>query len=340
MLAAQTTLQNAQKVKEFLIRKDIINHNYICVKEMGLMYFPITQKINVPHAKVLNTKFTFPQKPRPPTPQDLLKNDLTKKELKLLPQAQELVGTIMILEVPEELIKKEHLIAKAYLQTNRQITTIVKKEDIHAGEYRLRTVKVLAGINTKETTHHENNISLKLDLEKTYFSARTASERLRIAKQVKPQETILVMFAGVAPMPLVIAKNAEPKIIHAVELNPSAYDYAQENIQMNHFEKVISFHHGDVKDIVPKLKMKFDRIAMPLPKTGEEFLPLALKFIKKDGIIHHYAFLEKDQFTAHAAKVKTICTKAGHSIRILRKVKCGQFSPKTFRVCFDIKVIK
>jgi tRNA (guanine37-N1)-methyltransferase len=64
----------------------------------------------------------------------------------------------------------------------------------------------LAGKNTKEAVHGENGVQMKVNLEQTYFSAKSAHERLRIAQLVKPGEEILVMFSGVAPYPLVLAK--------------------------------------------------------------------------------------------------------------------------------------
>src|SRR3989338_4196115 len=260
MLAAKTELQNAQKVKEFLTGKKVINKQYLCVKEFGFLYFPITKKINVPKAEVLDTKFSFPKKETPLTPEDLLKTKLIPAELALIPKTQEIIGTIMILEIPPELQSKEKIIAEAYLKTNTQVKTIVRKEDIHTGEFRTRKVKVLAGENTKETIHLESGVKIKLDIEQVYFSARSGHERLRIASQVKDGEDVLVMFAGCAPFPLVIAKNANPAAVYAIELNPVAHTYAMQNIELNHLDHKIHFYCADVRKQVPKLKIKFDRI--------------------------------------------------------------------------------
>ena len=57
-------------------------------------------------------------------------------------------------------------------------------------------------------------------------------------------------------------------------------------------------------------------------------------------MIHLYAFLDEKKIDKEAKKVRDICVANKHSVRILRKVKCGQFSPSVFRICFDIKVIK
>lgn len=338
MLTAKTELRNAQKVKEFITKKNLLHKDYLAVKEFGFMYFPLTKKIKIPHAEIINTTFSFPQKEKPITPEDLLKGKLTSSELALIPKTQEIIGTIMILEISEPLIPKETIIAEAYLKSNQQVKTIVKKEDIHSGKFRTRKVKILAGEKTTETIHLESGVKIKLDIEKVYFSARTGSERLRIASQVKDHENILVMFAGAAPFPLVIAKNAQPHLIYAIELNPIAHQYAMQNIELNHFEDKIHFYLADVRKQVPKLKQKFDRLIMPLPKTSEEFLPTALPAAKKGGIIHLYSFLQEFEFASHRKKIREICSKLKYKVHILRTVKCGQFAPGTFRVCFDIKV--
>lgn len=339
MLAAYTELRNAEKIRQFLAKKELLHPEYLPVKELDHIYFPVTQKMAIASAKIVNTKFSFPEREKHITVDQLLKGKLTPKEMEILPRSQEIVGDILILEIPDELKKKEKIIAGAYLQANKQVSTVVKKKEIHTGIFRTRKVTVLAGKKTKETIHHENGIQLKLHLEKTYYSARTANERLRIAKLVKPGEEVLVMFSGAAPYPLVIARNSKAKMVCGVELNPLAHAYAVENVQLNSLQDRVSILHGDVRHKVPPLKKRFDRIVMPLPKTGEQFLDLALLKSKKGTIIHLYAFLEEKDIDGYAQKVKRICKKLDHPVKLLRKVKCGQFSPGTFRVCVDMKVM-
>lgn len=339
MLAAYTELRYAEKVKQFLLKKWLLHTDYLPIKELDHIYFAMTKKAAVPNAKVINTKFSFPERQKATTVDQLLKGKLTAKELEILPRTQEVVGDILILEIPDELQRKEKIIAEAYLKVNRHLSTVVKKSNIHTGQFRTRKVTVLAGKKTKETIHHENGIELKLHLERTYFSARSGSERLRIAQLVKSGEEVLVMFSGAAPYPLVIAKNSEARHVYGIELNPEAHTYALQNVLLNNLQDRITILHGDVKHKIPPLKKRFDRIVMPLPKTGEQFLDLALLKAKRDAIIHLYSFLEETEIDKYAKKIKQIAKKLGYHIKILRKVKCGQFSPGTFRVCLDLKVM-
>lgn len=340
MWAAQTDLKHAEKVKHYLLKHHLLHPDYKLVKEFGLIFFPLSQKAKVPQAKVVDVKFSFPPVNKNLTAKELLKNKLTPQELMLLPQSQEIVGSILILEIPPELQHQEKIIAEAYLQQHKSIRTVVKKEHIHSGTYRTRTVSILAGKRTKETIHRENGVQIKLHLEKTYFSARLAHERMRIAQQVKKNEDILVMFSGAGPYVLVLARHSHARMIYAVEINPLAHRYAVDNLELNHVQHKVKLMLGDVHDIVPQLPLKFDRIVMPLPKTGEEFLDAALSKSKQGTIIHLYAFLNETEIKAHGQKVKERCKQLKHLVKIRQAVKCGQFSPGVFRVCFDLNVLK
>ena len=163
---------------------------------------------------------------------------------------------------------------------------------------------------------------------------------MRIAQQIKTPEQVLVMFSGAAPYPLVIAKNSPAKIIHAIEMNPVGHVYACQNLTLNNLQHKIKLYEGDVRTILPKIKQTYDRIVMPLPKTGEQFLDIAFTKSHQGTIIHLYTFLEDDQINNYTQYVKNIAKQLQHKIKILRKIKCGQFSPSVFRVCLDIKIEK
>jgi len=279
------------------------------------------------------------KKKKPTTLKGALKGKLTKKELSNLVTSYDMVGDIAIIEIPVELEKKEKIIAKALLNLHKNINVVVKKGGTHSGIYRTQKMFILAGEDRKETVHKENNVKMKLDVEKVYFSVRLSTERKRIMKQIKKGEKILVMFSGVAPYCLVIAKNTDAKKVYGVEINLVAHKYAEENVKMNKLEDKIELHNGDVRVIVPTFEKKFDRILMPLPKEGEEFLDVALNAIKKEGRIHFYDFEHEKDVDIAKEKVKKACKEYDKKCRILRTVKCGQVGPREYRLCVDFKVI-
>jgi len=269
---------------------------------------------------------------------EALKNKLNKEEKKYLVRSFDVIGDIAVIQMPDQLKKKEKMIAETLLKLHKNLKVVAKEVGIHTGIYRLQKIKILAGAKRKETEYKECGVRMKLNVETTYFSPRYGTERLRISSMVKEGEDVLVMFSGIAPFPLVIAKNSKVKSVYGIEINPSAHKYALENIKLNKMEDKIKLFKGDVRLVAPKLRKKFDRIAMPLPKGGEDFLDVALKSVKKNGIIHFYDFLHKDEFYQGKQKVKKACGLANKECRILRLVKCGQQSPRIYRICVDFKV--
>lgn len=233
----------------------------------------------------------------------------------------DIVGDIIILNKE---VKSPKKIAKELLKRHKHVKTILVKTGKYQGKFRTPKLKLIYGENRKTTIHKENKVILSLDVEKCYFSQRTASERLRIAKEVKPKESILVMFSGIAAFPLVIEKNAKPKEITAIELNPIAHKYAEENLKLNK-SKIIKLIKGDVAEILPKLRKRFDRIIMPLPKDSLSYLVLAKSKLKKKGIIHLYIFGEEKNISSLKKQYKA-----------KKIVKCGQASPRVYRLCIDL----
>ena len=269
---------------------------------------------------------------------NLLITKLTKKQLAILPSSYDIIGSILIFsDFPKELSKKEKIIGEALLKLHKNIKTICKKTKKYSGKFRTPKLKLLAGENNKETLYKENNVILKLNVEKVYFSPRLSEERKRIFQQIKGNDSVLVMFSGCAAYPIVIAKNTTAKEIYGIEINPTAHKYALENLKLNKINN-IKLINGDVKKILPKINKKFDRIIMPLPKGAENFLDLALNKIKKNGIINFYSFAEENKYDNIIKIINNKCKKSKKQCKILNIVKCGQFSPRVYRVCVDFRV--
>ncbi|MBI2632627.1 class I SAM-dependent methyltransferase family protein [Candidatus Pacearchaeota archaeon] len=237
------------------------------------------------------------------------------------PSSFDIVGDIIILNKE---VKSPKKVVKELLKIHKHVKTVLLKTGNYQGKFRTPKLKVIYGENKKTTVHKENKVILKLNVEKCYFSQRTASERLRIAKQIKPKESILVMFSGTAILPLVIEKNAKPKEITSIELNPIAHKYAEENLKINK-SKIITLIKGDVADVLPKIRKRFDRILMPLPKDSLTYLELAKSKLKKQGTIHLYIFGEEKDISLLKKQYKA-----------KKIIKCGQVSPRVYRLCIEI----
>ena len=238
--------------------------------------------------------------------------------------AYDVIGDILIVGEDVTNEKCEELLEK------KNINVVLRKKGIHHGEFRTQDMEVVCGEKRKETLYKENGVQLKLDVEKCYFSPRLGTERMRIASLVKEGEKVLVLFSGVGPYCIVLAKNTEAVKIVGVEKNKVAHDYAVWNCRKYPYVKLFN---EDAKDF--SFDEKFDRVLMPLPKSAEDFLDVALKCVKKKGIVHFYDFLHENDIPDVALeKIKRKC-----KCKVLDVVKCGQYSPGKFRICVDFQVL-
>lgn len=230
--------------------------------------------------------------------------------------------------------------ANEILLRHKNVKSVLQKLSNREGEYRTRQYKLLAGDKDTEVLHKESGYTVKLDPQKVYFSPREGTERQRIAGQVKPGETVLVMFGGVAPFPISIAKiQPEVNKIYSIELNPIAHKYAVENIRINKLSHKIFPICGDVREVCKELRMKFDRIVMPLPKGAYEFLDVAISYLKSNGIMHFYYWsLESDLFSEAERVIKRNTEKFGKKIKILNRKKVLPYGPRKWKVVLDVMV--
>jgi len=267
--------------------------------------------------------------------------DLEKIREKL-PHSFDVIGHVAIIEVPEEYQKEKRAIAKAIMQLNKHIQTVLEKASERKGAYRTREYRWLAGERSTETMHKEYGAIFKLDPRKVYFSPRELLERQRIASQVKPGETVMVMFAGVAPYAIQIARRqpAVKKVI-AIEINPEAVKYAKENVRINKLSDKVAVIEGDVREKCKEWYGKCDRVVMPLPLGSENFLDIAVNCLKQSGYIHFYNWgSEPDIFANATAIVRREMKKMGVKYKILKKRKVLPYAPRKWKVCLDIKVTK
>jgi len=135
---------------------------------------------------------------------------LSTKRSKHIPQ--DIIGNIAILKFPKKTLWiTKKLKARKFLKQNKNVTTVVEKIGKFSGQLRIPTTKYLAGTKTSIATYKENECIFKFDINKTYFSPRLSNERKIIANEIeklskKKNTKILIMFAGIAPYPITIAK--------------------------------------------------------------------------------------------------------------------------------------
>lgn len=230
--------------------------------------------------------------------------------------------------------KKEAL---AFLKTHQNVHTILEKAGKFSGRLRTNKTKFIAGIKTREALYKENGCVFRFDVEKCYFSPRLSSERSELAQMTKKGENVLVMFGGVAPFAVVIAKTGKPSRVVSVELGKIPSVYAQMNVKANKVN--VEVVQGDVKRILPKIKEKFDRVVMARPNLKDDFLACAFSAIKKFGTLHYYGFYDEDKIDEMKELIEKRAKESGRKIKIIRVKKAGDVGVRKYRFRVDVKVL-
>ena len=250
------------------------------------------------------------------------------------------VAMVEIGEV-EEAGEKE--IAEEIMRKNKNVKSVLKKESGREGEYRTRKYKLIAGDKNTEVLHKEHGYSLRLDPQKVYFSVREGTERQRIAKRVKAGEFVIVMFAGIGPYAIAIAKR-QPDVgkVVAVEINPDAVEYMKHNVRINKLSHKIVPVLGDVRKVCEKWYGKCDRIVMPLPLGAGDFLDVAVRCAKGGATVHLYGWGNKadgDIYAALEKTIKTVLKNLSLSYNITDRRIVLPYAPGKFKVCIEFKIL-
>jgi tRNA (guanine37-N1)-methyltransferase len=146
----------------------------------------------------------------------------------------DVVGNIAILKFDRGVsISLKKKFALNYLDKHKAVNTVLEKVGKFSGRLRTLKTKFLAGDKTLEALYRENGCEFRFNVETCYFSPRLSEERKNIASFVKSKERVLVMFGGVAPFAIVIAKNSKASEVYSVELGRECSKYAIENVRRN-----------------------------------------------------------------------------------------------------------
>ena len=276
---------------------------------------------------------------------------LTKNKLANNPKAYDFFGNIALVKFPKGTkIKDKRRFANKLLKEHKPITTVLEKTGRFKGRLRKQQTKYLAGEKTKEILYKENNCVFRFHIDKTYFSPRLSNERKEIASLIKKADNVLVMFAGVGPYSIVIAKNSGAKRVYSNEINREANKYAKLNVELNRVKNRVILLNGNIKDVAnkiirglkinnEKIPQKFDVIVMPRPQLKETFLKEAFSLSKKGTRIYYYDFCKEDEIGGLVSKIKNEAKKARKKIKILKIKKAGEIAPYKFRIRIDFRVV-
>lgn len=239
------------------------------------------------------------------------------------------IGNILILDNKFTVQSDKQL---KELSDKHKVKTVMKVDHIH-GTKREPVIKLLYGEDT-ETINKENRCLFKLDLKKVMWSKGNNNERIRIAKLVEDNETVIDMFAGIGYFSIPIGVHSNAKQVYSIEINPNSFHYLKENIKLNKINNIIPLL-GDCMDITPEYSA--DRIIMGYVKTTHHYLKTAIDSLNKGGVIHYHETVpEKLMDTRPINRIKEVA--GDRSVEFLKLNKVKKYSPGVFHVVCDARI--
>lgn len=214
-----------------------------------------------------------------------------------LPRSFDVIGDIAVIELSESLEQFSEVIGQGVLKISPHIRLALRRTSQVEGTFRTRRFEIIAGVGGTETVHREFSCRYQLDVSTVYFNPRLSGERMRIAQQVKPGESVVDMFAGVGPYSILIARLHPQSTVYSVDINPLAVKYLKENAFANRVADRVSPVLGDVKELAQRdLRQIANRVIMNLPSEASRYLPAACQILKGEGgMIHFYAFAGREE---------------------------------------------
>jgi len=250
--------------------------------------------------------------------------------VKEVPSGFQIIGDIAVLSLPPHLKNYQAHIAAAIHSRHHNIRAVLVRDPIPRGDYRVSAVELVSGTTTI-TLHREYGFSYRLDVARSFFSSRLASERRRVWTQVSKGERVLVPFAGVGPFAIPPAKVGG--WVTAIEKNPDACRFLREDARLNRVEAHIILFEGDLEEIIPTLSPGYDRAIIPAPYGFDRSLSLVMPLVRPGGILHFYTFKNATQIPA----LEREYFQAGLKIHGIRR--CGNVAPGIGRYVFDMERI-
>jgi len=248
----------------------------------------------------------------------------------------EMLGDVMVLKLPEHYPEDvKRAIGERILELHPKAVSVVNRCCI-LDELREPRAEVIAGVKT-ETVYAENGCRFKLDPTKVMFSFGNKGERERMARVTSPGEVVVDMFACVGQFAIPIARHSRPRQVIAIEKNPVAFRYLEENVRLNRLSNIEPVL-GDCRELAPPEVA--DRVIMGYIFKPERFIETAVSVIREKGVVHYHTLSTIEELADVEGRALERFARAAGEAWMERVVKVKSYSPHRYHFVFDIKVVK
>lgn len=208
------------------------------------------------------------------------------------PTSFEVIGHIAHYNLREAHFPYRYFIGAITCEKEPTITTVITKIDTVQSKYRTYNFELIGGVPQYHVKLIQDGITYSFNYTKVYWNSRLSHEHLALAKHISqfinPDDLVLDGTAGVGPHALLLAKHFNFSNILCNDLNPDAYKYLKENVNLNNVEHAITCFNEDVSCLLGKLlsETTLRAVIFSLPELSVELLK-AMK-----GYSDIYCFLE------------------------------------------------
>ena len=193
-----------------------------------------------------------------------------------------------------------------------------------SGAMRVPDTEVLYG-TTGEVRHREQGYTFILDPTRVMFAQGNRVEKARIASLIRPGERVADMFAGIGYFSIPAASSGA--WVHAMEINPTAFEYLQRNIMANHVADRATAEVGDCRDLLSGV---YDRILMG-HFDAPSMLADALAHVRSGSVLHVHSIGDA------ASAIRDAVAEAGFAAAVTsRRVK--KYGPHAWHMVQDVTI--
>ena len=255
-----------------------------------------------------------------------------------MPRGYQRLGKVLVLRLPRFLLPYGTVLADAW-RRELGVETVLAYLGPIEGELRRPRVERLGGGSTV-TEVVEHGVRWRLDASKVMFAAGNRTERHRFALLVRPGERIADLFAGIGYFTLPAARAQSTARFVAVEKNPVAFRYLEENVVLNDLARQVRPVLGDNRT-VPLEAGSFDRVLLGYLPTSTPWIPRALSLLRRPlGSVHVHLVVDAHGARTQAAEQVTAeLERCGGTVAqpvAAREVK--PYGPGTTHVVVDARV--
>ncbi len=269
-----------------------------------------------------------------------LQNTFSKYEIDNIFSSFDQIGSIIIIKIPNILESKKKIIGETLLEKIKVTRSVFSQSSITKGEFRIKELELLAGVDKSETEYREYGCRFIVDVKRVFFSPRLSTERNRISNLIKNNEVIMNMFGGIGIFSILAAKHKKC-IVYNIDINPDAIKLCKKNIKLNRLIGEVIPIYGDASKILEqRFHDKSDRTLMLLPERSDEFIDSAILTTKTNGIIHYYSHMHSNKKLATSMAIRHYYHITKTKSLILNSNIVRQVGPMYYQTVLDINIKK